>query len=849
VLTLASFIGNDFTVEAMCAVTGFEESKLLELMDRMFKTGLIKERVIRGEGICSFADILVRDVVYEDVSPLKRKKLHGVVAEALEKVYAEKIDEHLGELASHFVESGEKDKALNYFLKAGEKAVSVHANIEATSYFQSALKLLEEKDGELREKGRVLEMLGDIKTLLGEHDACIKYWNDSLLMWTQLNEKDKTSRLHRKMANVFWNRMGKTEEAKYHHDKALKILESEPESIELATVYEDICRMLWRTGDLVTARSWAEKALELAKKLNAHEVIASAYIDLGTISSYSGEDLKRSVEYYERALKIALDNGYMESALRAYNNLPTALPAEEHERILECYEKGFELAKKIGDISHQSWIGTNLADTYIGMGNVGKAILLAEESAALDRKAGNMTHLPMSLAYLGLIHQILGELEQSEQYYNEALSISQKSKEFQSILFIYGYLGWFHFDKGEYVKAREFWEKMSETAEKAGAKSAKMWATVHGGWAYIELGEIEKVTGSIDNLYKFAQGVGDNFMIATIDTQRAVIFRAQQKWEESVKYFEKSLQEWELVNARQWSVYWFAKMLLYEYARMYLERNQQGDREKAYNLLNQALEMFQKMGARKDIEKTEARMMQIKGLPVTPEPKPIGYIATGYADLDKSLHGGIPTNCAVVLTSPSCDERDLLINSFLETGAKQGEVTFYVTTDPGVAKTLAEQFPSNFYLFVCNPQADAIIKDLPNVSKLKGAENLTEISIALTSAIHKLDSSQKGSRRICIDLVSDVLLQHHAVQTRRWLAALIPELRSKGFTTLAVMDPEMHPPQEVRAVLDLFEGEISIYEKETEKGLGKYLKIKKMMNQKYQDNELLLTKAGLQNRK
>jgi KaiC/GvpD/RAD55 family RecA-like ATPase len=282
---------------------------------------------------------------------------------------------------------------------------------------------------------------------------------------------------------------------------------------------------------------------------------------------------------------------------------------------------------------------------------------------------------------------------------------------------------------------------------------------------------------------------------------------------------------------------------------MYLERNQQGDREKAYNLLNQALKMFQKMGARKDIEKTEARMMQIKGLPVTPEPKPIGYIATGYADLDKSLHGGIPTNCAVVLTSPSCDERDLLINSFLETGAKQGEVTFYVTTDPSVAKTLAEQFPSNFYLFVCNPQADAIVKDLPNVSKLKGVENLTEISIALTSAIHKLDSSQKGSRRSCIDLVSDVLLQHHAVQTRRWLAALIPELRSNGFTTLAVMDPEMHPPQEVRAVLDLFEGEISIFEKETEKGLGKYLKIKKMTNQKYLEDELLLKRASLKNRK
>jgi KaiC/GvpD/RAD55 family RecA-like ATPase len=219
-----------------------------------------------------------------------------------------------------------------------------------------------------------------------------------------------------------------------------------------------------------------------------------------------------------------------------------------------------------------------------------------------------------------------------------------------------------------------------------------------------------------------------------------------------------------------------------------------------------------------------------------------GFVVTGYADLDNVLFGGIPENYAVILTSPSCDERNLLIKNFLETGAKKDEVTFYVTTDPGGVKTLAERYPSNLYLFVCNPQADVIVKSQPNVVKLKGVENLTDISIALTSAIRKLDPSLKSTRRVCIDVVSDVLLQHHAVQTRRWLAGLIPELRSEGFTTLAVIDPEMHAPQEIRAVLDLFQGEINIYEKETEKGAGRHLKIKKMINHKYVENELPLRK-------
>jgi predicted transcriptional regulator/KaiC/GvpD/RAD55 family RecA-like ATPase len=223
-----------------------------------------------------------------------------------------------------------------------------------------------------------------------------------------------------------------------------------------------------------------------------------------------------------------------------------------------------------------------------------------------------------------------------------------------------------------------------------------------------------------------------------------------------------------------------------------------------------------------------------------------GRITTGYKDLDNMLFGGIPENYAVALTSPSCDEKDLLIKRFLEAGAKEGQITFYVTTEAGGIKALVEEFQSNFYLFICNPQADAMIKTLPNTFKLKGVENLTDISIALTSASRKLDGSPKRPRRACIEIVSDVLLQHHAVQTRRWLTGLIPELKSKGFTTLAVINPQMHPSEEVQAVLDLFEGEINIYEKELETRSEKFLKIKKMSNQRYLENELPLRKERLE---
>jgi len=856
VLTMASFVGKDFTFEALRGVTGIEQDKLLEIMDKLLKTGLFKHRVIRGEDVCSFADIIVRDVVHEEVGPFRRRKLHSVVGLALEKVYAENIDEHLGELALHFLEGGDKEKALDYFLKAGEKAASIYANSEADSYFQSALGLLEEKEGELQKKAHVLEALGDIKRLVGEYDLCEKYWDDSLLLWTQLHEKETVSRIHRKIANLLWESKGETERAQERFERALKNLENEPESVELARLHADTSRLLWQTGNIDKALLSAEKALELAEKKNAPEVIAEAYLNLALVFTSKG-DRKKSLQCLTKALKMALDNAYTETALRAYNNLANEVVDVEIEKGYDYWEKGFELAKKVGHVRWMSWMGTAVAANYLGVGDMNKALLFAEQSVALDKKTRNLSNLSLSLAGLGYIYLILGQFDEAERYLNEALDVSLKLGRFQDISRSYAYVGFLQwFAKEDYAKAKEFYEKACEVSEKAGAKAYVVMFSRGVIATSIELGEFEKAKNLLNNLDRYALETDDKSLIAFADLCRAYLFRAEKKWDDSIEYFEKSLKEFEALNYSRRDIYFFARLVLCEYARVYLERNQEGDREKADKLLSQALEIFEKMGAKKDIEKVKSKMIYVEtGRQMISEPEPTAevseavlpdHITTGHGDLDNQLSGGIPRNYAVMLTSPACDERDLLIKRFLETGAKNGEVTFYVTIDPGEAKTLTEEFQSNFYLFICNPQADAIAKSLPNVFKLKGVENLTDISIALTSAIRKLDTPLKVPRRLCIEIISDVLLQHHAVQTRRWLTALIPELRSMGFTTLAVVDPQMHPPQEFRAIQNLFEGEISIYERETEKGLEKFLKVKKMSNQKYLENELPLRKEELQ---
>lgn len=222
-----------------------------------------------------------------------------------------------------------------------------------------------------------------------------------------------------------------------------------------------------------------------------------------------------------------------------------------------------------------------------------------------------------------------------------------------------------------------------------------------------------------------------------------------------------------------------------------------------------------------------------------------GRIRTGFQDLDSLLFGGIPQNFAVVLTSPSCDEKDLLVKRYLRAGAEENEVTFCVTIDAASVRNLAEEFRTNFHVLVCNPKANETFENLPNVHTVAGVENLTEVNIALESMLRNIDEPKGHGGRACLEILSDVLLQHHSIQTRRWLSGLIPELRSRGFTTLAVLNPLMHASEELHAMLDLFEGEISIYEKESKDDFIKYLRIKRMHNQRYLESELPLRKTRL----
>ncbi|MCZ2856826.1 MAG: tetratricopeptide repeat protein, partial [Candidatus Bathyarchaeota archaeon] len=748
-----------------------------DIMEKLLKTGLIKEKAIRGVDVYSFVDIIVRDVVYDEVSRLRSKRLHKVVGLSLEKVYGKKIDEHFGELAYHFLESGDKGKALDYFLKAGEKAQELHAHDEAFSYLQHALELLEEQEGDLEQRVRTMETLGDLKGWIGESEACAEYWTRALTLWDQMGDKKNLARLHGKMANRYWMWAADKEKASEHHRAALEILEKEPESLELASVYEDISHMLWRTGEHVEALPWTQKAVEIAERLDdskvlserAH-VLARCYNNLAVFSHKSGDN-EKAKEYYQKGLKLSLENNFGWLAAGFYSNLSEVhFSVGEFQKSFETAEKGIGLAEKVGALGNLAWTGSVLAMYHVNMGEMQKAISMLEDVLELDKKIKFTAHLSYSMWGLGVCSYWLGEYEKSLHYLMEAYDIARKTGEYQAHGLATGWLGELHVEMNDYAQAENYFNESKTICERTG-ETLYQYGDVFPALSklYLEKGEIEKAEKLIEETYRYATKTRNRLVLSYAEMLKAMLFSEQKKWKQSSQHFEKSLEEHRSLNAKKWHLPRFAE-LLFEYGSMLLDRSEEGDKGKAHSILHESLEIYQKMDAKEKIKKVRSRMTHLEiGRELTTEPQQVtvespqvavpSHVATGYGDLDDLLFGGVPRNYAVILTSPSCDERNLLIRKFLEAGAKKGQVTFHVTTKADGVETLAEEFQSNFYVFICNPQADKILKSVPNVFKLKGVDNLTDVNIALSSAFRRLSKVPEGPRRICLEIISDVLLQ------------------------------------------------------------------------------------------
>ncbi|MCA6119462.1 AAA family ATPase [Bradyrhizobium sp. WSM 1738] len=142
VAQIGAAIGREFSYELLAAVVGSSESEIQPSLARLVSSELVFQHGTPPEAAYSFKHALVQDAAYSTLLRSDRQRLHARIADALERYFPDRVAREPELLAHHYTEACQIERAVGYWLKAGESAAQRSANLEAIRHLTRGLEAL-----------------------------------------------------------------------------------------------------------------------------------------------------------------------------------------------------------------------------------------------------------------------------------------------------------------------------------------------------------------------------------------------------------------------------------------------------------------------------------------------------------------------------------------------------------------------------------------------------------------------------------------------------------------------------------------------------------------------------------
>lgn len=142
VVQMASAIGREFTYELLAATSEATAAQLQEELGKLVDAEILFQKGKLPEASYIFKHALIQDSAYNSLLKKRRQQMHARIATALEGRFPEIAHRQPDLLAHHFTEAAQATQGVEYWLKAGIKAQTVSANVEAISHLRRGLELV-----------------------------------------------------------------------------------------------------------------------------------------------------------------------------------------------------------------------------------------------------------------------------------------------------------------------------------------------------------------------------------------------------------------------------------------------------------------------------------------------------------------------------------------------------------------------------------------------------------------------------------------------------------------------------------------------------------------------------------
>lgn len=429
--------------------TRFERS-----LDKLVKTGFLEPNEERTK--YAFTESRFKKYINE-TAPADRSETHRRIAEALERVADGRGDDRAKQIAYHYKEAGEADRACDYYVRAAERARSLFAVGESIALLEEALRL----GAERCDTNALLELLADGYTQTGEHQKAesryhrllersagnralrYRYLKELAAVQTRSGHLDEAKRsleegaslastvkerieIEDELAAIDISR-GRYGEARTRCIAALKSLEGQEPFEQIDNLYNKLGISGFYEGDFEEAVAQFSLALLHAER-TADKVKQMTYnLNLGNVRHRQGRFRDAEV-YWNEALRYSREVGSAEREAQILNSLGVlSFTQERYNEALSSYEKALEVFARLDNTPGEAYCRANIGEVHFAGSEYEKALECWGDSLALYESLGDdeglaETHIQLAIAYAGL-----GDAAKAKQHVDGAREVIERA--------------------------------------------------------------------------------------------------------------------------------------------------------------------------------------------------------------------------------------------------------------------------------------------------------------------------------------------------------------------------------------------------------------------------------------
>ncbi len=396
-LEVASVIGREISISVLERVCGLDQSDLSRAVQQLRRSELLYDVPPFEQRLLAFRHPLIQEVAYRSLLQDRRREFHSKVAQAIETLFKDRLDERASLLAYHLEQAGENLKAAQQNMRA---AVWIGANdpSQALRSWKKVRELLSDQPPSTPINYLRMMACGQVVNFgwregISAEDALI-YFEEAKQLALALGDMRANALIHAAYGRILANG-GSADEyvEKIREAKAIADEGNDP-SVQI-TLKAVLCHALWLSGRMREALQMNIEAMD-----RAHEIV-----------QFDSQTLGFDIEIWLAALRGR-----------------TLVMLDRQEEARPFLDRILQLEEGQVDALHYVIPSLAYVDLAWAEGNIGLAQMHADRAFSLAIKSGNPYLRVYAQASRGLSHIVSGRLTSAIEDLSEALRSARSRK-------------------------------------------------------------------------------------------------------------------------------------------------------------------------------------------------------------------------------------------------------------------------------------------------------------------------------------------------------------------------------------------------------------------------------------